>query len=100
MKHLTEFYKDSVTERKILKAKLHRDYDVDSDNYLRYVWCDRKESNLTINKKYRLYAEFETGAMISGKCFVVFDNNNNFMGYDSDYFMEEYQWVATKKYNL
>jgi hypothetical protein len=27
-------------------------------------------------------------------------DNNHFIGFDSGYFLEEYQWEAEKKYNL
>jgi len=106
MKHLKEC--DIVNESKYsfkkaigrLKSMKHKDYSVDNDAFIREVWCDKKEKYLTVGKKYRLYAEFETGVMISGKCFVVLCDNKEFTGFDSDYFLEEYQWDATKKYNL
>ena len=111
MKHVEEF--DNINEGKHhhthnykfmggnpLKASSYRDFSVENDKFLRYVWCDKKEKFLTEGKKYRLYAEFETGAMISGKCFIVLANGQQFIGFDSEYFLEEWQWDATKKYNL
>jgi hypothetical protein len=103
MKHLSEF--ENNKSRKFLNAltrkslNLNKVYDVKHDKFLRNVICAKKEEKLTVGKSYNLYSEFNTGAMLSGKCFVVFDNTNNFVGYDSDYFLEEYQWDA-KKYNL
>jgi hypothetical protein len=104
MKHLSEFEKNN-TSKKLLNMinrripKSNNAYDVKHDKFIRKVICGNKEENLTIGKSYNLYAEFNTGAMLSGKCFVVFDNTNNFVGYDSDYFLEEYQWDS-RKYNL
>jgi len=95
MNHLQDF--DNINER---KTKLYRKYSIDNDKFIREIWCNSKEKFLTYGKKYRLYAEFETGAMISGKCFIIYADNKQFMGFDSLYFMEEYQWDATKKYNL
>ena len=83
-----------------LKTSKYIDYSIEKDDFLRYVWCNKYEKLLTIGKKYKLYAEFKTGAMLSGKCFVIFDNNQQFMGFDSEYFLEDWQWDATKKYNL
>ena len=102
MKHLSEFEKND--NRKILnilnrRISLNKEYDIKNDKFLRVVICAKKEEKLTVGKSYHLYSEFNTGVMLSGKCFVVFDNTNNFVGYDSEYFLEEYQWDATK-YNL
>ena len=94
MNHLQEF----ESSRK--KTRLFRKYSIENDKFIRYVWCVKKEKYLTKDKKYKLYAEFETDAMLSGLCFVVFSDNSQFTGFDSQYFMEEYQWEATKKYNL
>jgi hypothetical protein len=104
MKHLSEFEKNN-TSKKLLNIinrryiNMNKLYDVKHDKFLRKVICSKKEEKLTVGKPYNLYAEFNTGAMLSGKCFVVFDNTNNFVGYDSDYFLEEYQWYS-RKYNL
>jgi hypothetical protein len=106
MKHLKDFnineakYKFMNKPLKTLKAPTYRQYSIIDDNFIRYVWCDKKEKFLTEGRKYRLYAEFETGIMISGKCFIVLANNQQFMGFDSEYFLEDWQWDATKKYNL
>jgi hypothetical protein len=93
MNHLQEFANSK-------KFKIYRKYSMDNDTFIREVWCAVKEKYLTKDKKYRLYAEFKTDAMLSGKCFVVFADNKQFIGFDSQYFLEEYQWVAVKKYNL
>jgi hypothetical protein len=101
MKHIEEYGKiDESSLPKFLKSLRYKKYSVENDNFIREVWCKQKSLYLTEGKKYRLYAEFETGAMLTGKCFVVFNDNKEFMGFDSDYFMEEWQWTATKKYNL
>jgi len=96
MNHLKKF--ENSKSRK--STRLYRKYSIENDNFIREIWCIKKEKYLTEGKKYRLYAEFETDAMLSGLCFVVFTDNGQFTGFDSKYFMEEYQWVATKKYNL
>ena len=82
-------------------AGIITNYSVEEDKFIREIWCNKKVANyLTEGKKYKLYAEFETGAMITGKCYVVLCDNKNFMGFDSDYFLEEFQWIANKKYNV
>ena len=97
MKHVDEY--ENLNERK-LKMKF-QSYNIDNDNFIREVWCKKHAPKFLIEgQKYRLYSEFETGAMISGKCFVVLTDNNHFIGFDSGYFLEEYQWEAEKKYNL
>lgn len=109
MKHLEEYENlNEAMPRKIkskplfsrFKSKFNP-YSIEKDIFIREVYCNEDApKELTKGKKYRLYAEFETGAMLSGKCFVVLSNTNDFMGYDSNYFLEEFQWDATKKYNL
>lgn len=82
-----------------LKTKFNP-FNLENDKFLRMVYCkDDAPKELTKGKLYRLYAEFETGAMLSGKCFVVLTDDNHFIGLDSGYFIEEYE-VDAKKYNL
>jgi len=100
MNHVEDF---NLNERKTntlrsLRSLQYADYS--NENFLREVICSKREKNITVGKKYRLYAEFETDAMKSKKCFVVFTNIGEFIGFDSEYFLEEYQWNAEKKYNL
>lgn len=113
MIHLTEYnLYESVTRRYKhtsdvknkpnyrFKTKYHPSSTTD-DVFLREVYCkDEAPRELTKDNKYRLYSEFDTDAMLSGKCFVVLTDNNHFIGFDSGYFLEEYQWEAEKKYNL
>jgi hypothetical protein len=97
MKHIQEY----TTERKRVSLKIHKDYSTENDDYLREVVCVKKLSRYIMeDRAYRLYAEFDTGAMISGKCYVILTDNNEFIGIDSEYFLEKYQWEAIKKYNL
>ena len=77
-------------------------FSIADDKYLRDIFCKMDGDTpreLTKGRKYRLYAEFDSGVMISGKCFVVLTDQNHFIGFDVDYFLEEYQLDA-KKYNL
>jgi hypothetical protein len=106
MKHLTEY--EHLNEAKVRKTiqqirlgTKFNPYSVANDKFLREVYCCKEDAprDLTKGQKYKLYAEFETGAMISNRCFVVLTNNNHFIGFDSEYFVEEYQWDA-KKYNI
>jgi hypothetical protein len=95
--HLNEIRRSA---NKLLKMK-YRTYDVQHDKFIREVYCNEHAPKfLTEGKKYRVYAEFETSAMLSGKCLIVFTDSNEFMGFDSEYFLEEFQWDASKKYNL
>jgi hypothetical protein len=108
MKHLINFEslneaKRSLSKKsyKLMKMRFkYRLYDIENDKFLREIWCkEHAPQFLTEGKKYRLYAEFESGAMLSGKCFIVFCDNNEFIGFDSGYFLEEYEYDA-KKYNI
>jgi hypothetical protein len=107
MKHVNDY--NNLNERKKYKDKIlhqyklhqYQKYDPDNDDFLREVWSDKTIPQYILEgKKYRLYAEFETGAMISGKCYVILTDHKEFIGLDSDYFLEDYQWVASKKYNI
>jgi hypothetical protein len=83
------------------RYKLIIPYEIENDNFIREVRCKEHESgHLTRDRKYRVYAEFESGAMISGKCIVVFCDSKDFVGFDSEYFLEEFEWEASRKYNL
>lgn len=101
MNHLEEYnlYEGKVVNRVVNKPHYRfknkfNPYSIANDGFLREVYCkDEAPRELTKGKKYRLYAEFPTGAMLSGKCFVVLTDNNHFIGFDSDYFIEEFEWM-------
>ena len=106
MKHLENFETINESTRKTVHelryGRKFSPFSIESDKYLRDVFCkggDNTPRELTGGHKYRLYAEFESGVMISGKCFVVLTDQNHFIGFDADYFAEEYEWDA-KKYNI
>ena len=107
MNHLTKYENINEGKSRIrtpyqtrLKNKFNP-YSIKDDKILRNVWArENAPKELTKGKKYSLYAEFETGAMLSDMCFVVLTDNNQFIGFDSNYFMEEHEWVASNKYNL
>ena len=96
MKYLNNFNESKKPLKLIYKGS-----HMENDHYIKEVYCaETIEGDIIKGRKYRLYAEFETGNMLSGKCYVVFTENKVFKGFDSDYFLEEYQWYATQKYNM
>ena len=100
MNHLIKYENLNKYEKIRLGAKFNP-YSIANDKVLRDVYCCKEDAprELTKGQKYKLYAEFETGSMLSNRCFVVLTNNNHFIGFDSKYFEEEYQCDA-KKYNI
>lgn len=103
MNHLEVYnlYEAKKTIQELRLGTKFNPYSIENDEFLREVYCCKEDAprELTKGKKYRLYAEFQTGSMLSNKCLVVLTNNNHFIGFDSGYFVEEYEWDA-KKYDI
>lgn len=58
-----------------------------------------KRDRILADKKYRLYAQFESDVVFSGVCYVVLTEQKQFVGFDSDYFISEAEYEASK-YNI
>ncbi len=62
-------------------------------------WSGAIRDNILEGKKYKLYAKFKTSNMSSGLGYLVLTEGKQFVGFDSDYFMEIEEHVASR-YNL
>jgi len=54
------------------------------------VICIQETDTLTLDKIYKINAEFENAEFESGKCIIVINDQNDTKGYDSSIFMYIY----------
>ena len=62
-------------------------------------WSGAIRDNILKGEKYKLYAKFKSSIMSSGLGYLVLTREKQFVGFDSDYFMEIEEYEASK-YNL